>query len=222
MTNLIGISGRLQSGKDTVGKIIQTLTTEHIKNGTRNFREVFPYLNDEGVSYIGEPKYNSGWEIKKYAKKLKQICSILTGIPEYDFEKQEVKDELLGEEWNRFGLETSVRELLQRVGTEAMREGVHQNVWVNALFADYKPHKMSEHNPSKWIITDVRFNNEAEAIESRGGLLIRVNRGTPDKNAHISETALDNYTFDYVLENNGSLEELTEKVKEFITKFNIK
>jgi hypothetical protein len=33
----------------------------------------------------------------------------------------------------------SVRELLQKLGTEAMRDGLHTNVWVNALFSDYVP-----------------------------------------------------------------------------------
>ena len=75
-----------------------------------------------------------------------------------------------------------------------------------------------------WIITDVRFPNEAKAIKDRGGIVIRVNRTyyTEDKKyiigydpfeTHPSETALDDYEFDYVIENDGSLDELITKIK---------
>ena len=77
---------------------------------------------------------------------------------------------------------------------------------------------------SNWIITDCRFPNEAQAVKQRGGIVIRVNRGkTPvpegalkamvDR-SHPSETSLDNYEFDHVIDNNGSIEELVEKVKQ--------
>lgn len=55
------------------------------------------------------------------------------------------------------------------------------------------------------VVPDVRFVNEADWVKSRGGVVVRINR-TADvpgtKDAHLSETALDDYEFDYVLENN--------------------
>ena len=142
------------------------------------------------------------------------------------------------------------RLLLQLLGTEAGREIIHPNIWVNALFADYvcdncgqqecstgeeDTGQMIDSSFPNWIITDVRFPNEAKAIKDRGGIVIRVNRLTEEqkiaslktranrpnnaiklalKNEHPSETALDNYKFDHVIENNGSIEELVEKVKQ--------
>lgn len=93
-----------------------------------------------------------------------------------------------------------------------------------------------------WIITDTRFENEYRAIKQRGGVTIKIKRDTelryPDLwkqfqeseydewNAwlklvnkfntvyHPSETGLDHITdWDYVIENNGTLEELGKKVK---------
>ena len=76
-----------------------------------------------------------------------------------------------------------------------------------------------------WIITDVRFPNEAKAIKDKGGIVIRVNRTyyTEDKKyiigydpfeTHPSETALDDYDgFDYVIENDGTVQDLIDKVK---------
>ena len=79
---------------------------------------------------------------------------------------------------------------------------------------------MHNKNQSNWIITDVRFPNEAQAIKDRGGILIRINRdnGTRaiDVNAHLSETALDDYDgFDYVIDNDSdSVRDLIDKVKQ--------
>jgi hypothetical protein len=126
--SIIGISGRMGSGKNTVGDIIEKIC-----------------LTNEGPVF----------EQKSFAGKLKQIASLLTGIPVEKFEDQEFKKTLLSPEWGtihtnplnsipvfedvRFLHMMSVRELLQKLGTEAMRDGLHENVWVNALFSDYVP-----------------------------------------------------------------------------------
>jgi hypothetical protein len=142
----------------------------------------------------------------------------------------------------------SVREFLQKLGTEAMRERLHTNVWVNALFADYTPThyligafdtKLTDGDPvyPNWIITDMRFPNEMEAVVEKGGITIRVVRDTTcpecgvtgghkmyvhkDKSLtdlHPSETALDDAKFDYEIINDGTMEDLVEKVKEILTK----
>lgn len=207
---LIGISGKAGSGKDTIGEIIQKLC-----------------LTNKGPQF----------EIKKFAGKLKQTASLLTGISIEKFEDQEFKKTILGSEWGKttkqnplnaiepfkditFVEMMSVRDLLQKLGTEAMRNGLHENVWVNALFANYTEDK-------QWVITDVRFPNEFKAIKEKGGIVIRVNRpgyGNSMKElaeAHPSETALDGHDFDYVIENDGNLEKLISKVKEILLTENI-
>ena len=70
-----------------------------------------------------------------------------------------------------------------------------------------------------WIISDVRFPNEARAVKDRNGILIRLNRNTGLESMHESETALDNYDdWDYIIENNDTIEDLIEKVKEILIK----
>lgn len=75
------------------------------------------------------------------------------------------------------------------------------------------------HRKSKWIITDVRFPNEVEAIKSRGGMLIKIERPRLklSKHEHSSETALDHYTdWDLVIQNDGTIVELFNKISKFI------
>ena len=110
--------------------------------------------------------------------------------------------------------------MLQQVGTDLFRNQLHPNTWVNATFANY--------HDNNWIITDVRFPNELEAIKKHNGITIRINRGLVERTGkmiqepeHISETALDNAEFDYVIENDCTIDDLIEKVKEILIKENI-
>ncbi len=256
MSNLISISGRSQSGKDTIAKMIQGLDVLE-KNG----------LDSPSLDYINRFHKNSNWKIKKFSHKVKQIASILLNVPVEKFEDQEYKKETLGEQWwyydawkggdmtgdfketriaypddnNKLAhwedyelVKPTVRQLLQEIGTEAMRDSIHPNAWINALFADYKPVYWRDEPDTKyypnWIITDMRFPNEVKAVKDRGGILIRVNRtySEPFHNMtgtdattwvapsnHSSETALDSYKdWDFIINNDGDLNELLTKVKE--------
>jgi hypothetical protein len=227
---IIGINGKIGSGKDTVGKIIQYLQCHN--TGEITIEDVIS--NPEHEWWLEE---QSKFEIKKFAGKLKQIASLLTGIDVEKFEDQEFKKSHLGSEWGtvrsnplnavpvfedvQFNELMSVREFLQKLGTEAMREGLHTNVWVNALFADYKaieriPEKRMSIMPN-WIITDMRFPNEMEAVVEKGGITIRVVRPGTSTGTHPSETALDDAYFDHVISNDGTIEDLIEKVRQVLT-----
>lgn len=100
-----------------------------------------------------------------------------------------------------------VRRLLQIFGTEVGRELLGQNIWVDTAMNLIKD---SEDN---WVFTDVRFANEFEAIKSVGGNVWRVEReSVKPVNAHSSETALDDYLFDYTFYNNKTIKNLQESV----------
>ena len=120
----------------------------------------------------------------------------------------------MGAEWGM-----TYRDLLQKLGTEAMRNGLHKNVWVNALVADFNIDE--DEQVSYWIITDSRFPNELAAVKKHNGIAIKVIRdsGNTIGITHTSETALDNYTeWDYVIDNNGTLEELKTQVLSILEK----
>ena len=154
------------------------------------------------------------WQVKKFAGKLKDIAEILTGVPKINFEDQEFKQQDMGPEWGM-----TYRDLLQKLGTEAMRNGLHKNVWVNALFADFNIDE--DEQVSYWIITDSRFPDELEAVKKHNGITIKVIRdsGNTIGTTHTSETALDNYTeWDYVIDNTGTLEELKTRVLSILEK----
>jgi len=143
---------------------------------------------------------------KSYAYKLKYITSFLTGVSLEDCFTQEGKNKYMPE-WGM-----TVGEFQQKLGTEAIRDGLHEDGWTLALFAEYD----ADNYETNWIITDVRFPNEAEAILARGGKLLKL-EGDPNHiranskrdMSHPSETSLDNWTkWDFTYTNDKSLEEL--------------
>jgi hypothetical protein len=90
---------------------------------------------------------------------------------------------------------------------------------VNALFADYRlwSDGSKDWYPN-WIITDMRFENELEAVVKKGGITIRVVRPGTVVGNHPSETALDGFIMHYEIINDGTIKDLEEKVKDILVK----
>jgi hypothetical protein len=232
---IIGINGYSGSGKDTIGKLIQIITCKKIPDGY-DLEELIAFYHVQHEWWLEE---ESGWEIKKWAGKLKTIASLLTGIPVQKFEDQEFKKTNLGSEWSTWipyesdspwiaegekaEMRMTVRDFLQKLGTEGLRTGLHENTWVNALMADYQPLGYDPLTEAEiypnWIITDTRFPNEAKAIKDAGGIIIRVDRpGVSAINAHPSETGLDNWDFDHKIMNGSDLVSLMFTVHNILKK----
>lgn len=286
---IIGISGKIGSGKDLIGNIIQYLTS--------NYPESNKSYNDwlEDINKRNDYPNFCTWQIKKFANTLKDIVCILIGCTREQLEDREFKEKELGEEWWQYD-ETKIknwllesyskqeidsnpdiflnnykkspvginkltpRKLLQLLGTECGREIIHPNIWINSTMADYKiiknklldgkvgRVKVDDSIYPNWIITDLRFINEYQAVKDRGGITIRVNRPLNkrfpkkfkkflksdyvDFEAFLdleydsiyssitakSETELDNCKFDYVIENDSHIPILIEKVREILIK----
>lgn len=291
---IISLSGRIGSGKDTIGAMIQYL----IWKDKKSKGELTMFVEGKGWRAFEVTDYYVGWTRKKFAAKLKQIASILIGVPIQMWEDQEFKKQLMPDEWDVWLIESdskyphiwpinvyiewlargrpyirrklAYREFLQLLGTNAIRDIIHPNTWVNALFVDYNEgmrgdtigELLDDQNKEiaslpNWIITDTRFPNEAQAVKERGGIMVKVIRnGTIrrytqgkigdeifieepfDSNnpqhvallkaqeiksgLHLSETALDDYKFDYTIDNSGgSVDELIPKVEEMLKHFKI-
>jgi len=206
---IIGVSGKIGSGKDLIGKIIQYLTRKH----ALSIDLLRHRLTDAEWIEVLNAIPTSDWQVRKFADKLKDIVCLLTGCTREQLEDQEFKNSKLPDEWIRYGyadgffkfyktnwqtaykVHPTYREVLQYIGTDLFRDKLNDNVWINALFADYKPngvpynslgdlyddlkHCSSETKLPNWIITDTRFPNELKAVKDRGGISIRVNRGKP-------------------------------------------
>lgn len=196
--NIIGISGKIGSGKDLVGKMIQYLSTA---KGTSSYKEFYKrhIISDQVI-------YDPVYKIRKFADPLKDCVCIILGCSREQLEDHAFKEKDLGVEWDHL----TPRKILQRLGTEGGRVAIHTDIWVNSTFANIG-------DSDKVVLTDMRFPNELESVKSRGGLTIRINReGHNDTGDHPSETALDGAEFNIVINNDGSILDLYEKIKKVL------
>jgi hypothetical protein len=65
-------------------------------------------------------------------------------------------------------------------------------------------------------VTDVRFENEAKLIHELGGIIIQLERGPYVEPEHESEKPLPPHLVDHVVDNNGTMEELQQKLQEIL------
>jgi len=88
--------------------------------------------------------------------------------------------------------ELNARQFLQRFGTEAHREIFGYDFWVDQALKEIDGKVFP--NPILVTITDVRFENEFEAIKNRGGVVIHV-VGPQAEATHASEQPLEGATY---------------------------
>lgn len=104
------------------------------------------------------------------------------------------------------------RQVLQLIGTEVGRN-INSNFWIEAL--KYRNPKMTG-----LIITDVRFNNEAEFVTSHGGKILKVVR--PDfesTDTHASEVPIDDKYVDHVIMNDSTKEVYLERINVWLNSY---
>jgi hypothetical protein len=212
MSQIIGIVGFIGSGKDTVADYLVNF------HGFR--RESFANSLKDAVSTV------FGWDRE-----------LLEGRTKQSREWRETRDEW----WTtRLKKDITPRYVLQYWGTEVVRKGFHDDMWVASL------ENRLRSSTDDIVITDCRFPNEIKAIRSAGGKVVRIKRGAepawfdeavsmnkgPSRNmnwalskqkieklkVHASETAWVGQKFDIVLNNDGTLDELYNQIELNITK----
>lgn len=207
---IIGLVGFIGSGKDTVAK-------QFVKHGC---------VRDS------------------FAAPLKDVCASIFGWPREMLEGHTVESREFRETpdmfWTRkLGIDNFTPRLaLQLIGTDVMRNHFSADIWLNSL--EYRIRKATQHQCV--VISDARFKNELNLIKQMNGAVIWVRRGelpewydfavsahagnavskkimqTRFRDVHESEWNWVGFEYDYVIENDGTPEDLERKVLE-INKF---
>lgn len=232
MAKIIGISGRKQSGKNTVANFVNgevLLSREMITDfdisdqgqleiettnqlGKSGWGVFDVTRKDEEFTSYAESSIWPFIKVYHFADSLKKLC-----IDFFDMSPQQVygtdddKNTETKYSQNGWKHKMTVREFLQYFGTDVMRK-IKDTVWV-----DYTIKSILNEQPDIAIIPDVRFPNEINAIHKAGGIVIRLTRDLYSDD-HKCENALDpsNYNwdnFDFTIENHdGSIEDLKQEL----------
>ena len=201
---IIGICGFIGSGKDTAA--------DYLVNFHGYRRESFASSLKDAVASV------FGWD-----------RMMLEGRTTQSREWREQRDAWWSDRLDR---EITPRWVLQHWGTEVIREGFHNDMWIASLENKIRTSKDSI------VITDCRFPNEIQAIQAQGGKIIWVQRGPlPDwypaavkanegqevfkenlkiLEIHPSETAWAGTNFDAVVDNNETIDDLYSQLKNLV------
>jgi hypothetical protein len=114
------------------------------------------------------------------------------------------------------GFDFTWREAAQKLGTEWGR-ALDPNIWIKMA-----ARKLDQHPNNYWVISDVRFSNEADMIRERGGFIIFVNRPGAElaklgasESQHASEKGVMVHPDrDVIIINDGTMEDLYLKVED--------
>ena len=204
---IVGICGLIGSGKGTVADIL-------VEQG---FTKVsFADKLKDGVATIFD------WD-----------RAMLEGDTDESREWREQTDDFWTQETGRT---ITPRVVLQEFGTECMREGFDNGVWVSLL------KKQMIDNPGNYVVPDVRFRNEQNMIRELGGEIWQVKRGKDpewfaraifDNNNPETSNLMSGYDvheseykwidvntrFDFILNNNSTLLDLQSLVLNQISNF---
>lgn len=144
-----------------------------------------------------------------FADPLKEAAGPLFGLP---------REKLFDDDFKSFyhhhwGM--SIREIYQKLGTEVMRAVFGDDFWIKRWEWEYV------NTVGDVVVTDVRFENEAAKIRDLGGLVVHVMR--PDRQAlderaeaHASEAGIECMFGDYMISNDGTLDDLRQAAAGFM------
>lgn len=157
---------------------------------------------------------------KSFADPLKKACKelfLLSDEQLYGTEK-----EMPDNRWYN----CSPRTMLQYVGTDLLRNqlnvimpGLDNNIFINHFKLWYNKEKNSN---TYIVIPDVRFLNEVNIIKELNGIIIKIERNNNNDDMHISEKEMEQITsFDYIINNNSTKDDLYKKIDLLIMELNI-
>lgn len=197
-STIICISGWKGSGKDTVAN----------------------YLAEFGVKRIG------------FADPLKDLVSELFGVKRRLMDDQAEKEQpiMYMPVQAKDGFSKTVTDFMTKEFKAGQFDLAPTKYWTPRALCILVGSCMRSANPDFWVekavtktepgkvytIADCRYKNEIEALKRTGANIIsvRINRFDTSPSVDPSERDLDDYPFDIVIENKGTVEELLTSVKE--------
>jgi len=158
-------------------------------------------------------KYN--YSILAFAKKIKEVSHIMFGWKEEDDERLKEK---IDEFWG-----ISRREFWQWLGTEAMQYSLPEKypnfsrITGRGFWARVVENEILKDKNRDYVISDFRFPLEYEIIKPYNVTTIKVtNNRVASTDLHESERYIATMECDYVVENNGTKEELYAKIDQIM------
>lgn len=222
------MSGLKNVGKDTSAEMLKFLLNTP---SFLHFYWIYKHFN-----FLG----NFGkWKVTSFAKPLKEVLSIILGVPVEKFEDRDFKENycvdfntskiykctdpcvrLLSDKNLSKLIESdsyhiiktytlTIRQCLQYIGTQICREFISDKIWINASLKG-----------NNLIFSDLRFKKEFEELDYYNSFRVLIERPGCTPGNHASERQIMELKaereFESYVNNNGSLKDLFYKIKRLI------
>lgn len=196
---VVGLAGRAESGKDTAASMIEQWCIDHDMTSKR--------------LAFADP-------VKQMAEAIDPLIDVIEPYRLSEHLACIVKRNSLDVEtdtgwramWDEAKKTPDVRRLLQRIGTDAGRRIIKDDLWTSLMVDRIREHSHFD----VIIITDARFANEQTLVKDHDGCMILVERPVStlntDSAAHVSENSIDASLVDTSIVNDGSLDDLQRKI----------
>lgn len=118
--------------------------------------------------------------------------------------------------------DTKPRSLLQQLGTDVIRNKIDNLFFINRIIGDINVYS---YYCDAITISDARLPEEIDLIDKAFDNVVKIRIERPNfennldskERKHLTETALDNYdNYDYVIINDGTLEDLNNKIEKIV------
>lgn len=211
---LIGLAGLAGSGKDTSAEFLKNITGFDLFAYADKPKEFISELFKTNISYF----YNQ--ELKKvhlsfaldrkdfyshFIKTCSQILSIEDNVSDKLFDDTidvfTWNGLIIEETEDKLYISATPRELMQRLGSDVFRS-YDDDFWIK-----FRPQVDS------LIISDVRFHNESQDVTRIGGIILLIDRKTNTEKMNHDSEKVDIGSDYIVVDNNGSIEDLENKLK---------
>lgn len=222
------MSGLKNVGKDTSANMLKYLLNTP---SFLHFYWIYKHFN-----FLG----NFGkWKVTSFAKPLKEVLSIILGVPVEKFEDRDFKEnycvdfntskiykctdenvKLLSDKNLSKLIESdsyhiiktytlTIRQCLQYFGTQICREFISDKIWINASLKG-----------NNLIFSDLRFKKEFEELDYHKSFRVLIERSGCTPGNHASERQImelkSEREFEGYIDNNGTLKDLFYKVKKLV------
>lgn len=220
---LVGITGPAQNGKDTLATFMLSQLPHVSQYALASKIKEFLYSTmntklsmsecKEGTQEFVTTEY---WLLEALKSSLKDGLHHYGVSPESAIETmlkvlKETTEDYYVDGHDVIHFKSSWRELMQHIGTDWGREYVNENIWLYWM------------PKSGHFITDVRRDNEAQAVIDQGGLIIKVidDRKGAIVKSHVSEEGISKDLIRITVNNNGSLKDLQDVAKSLVQYLNL-
>jgi hypothetical protein len=200
----IALFGKANSGKDTTANLIG--------------RSLEIAVNGSTAAY-------GNYELIAFATPIKKMLELMFPLADRQclYGPSHLRNEILPHSLDRSGRPLTYRQVLIDLGK--LGRTYDEDHWVKVFAIAEKKLPVGNSNDlykcAAYIATDGRYRNEFNYLRSNGYIIIRINRKVDtiiDDTSETAQDAIKDSEFDFILDNNGTLQDLQDRVSILISK----